>query len=225
MLSALSIRDIVLIRELDIDFDDGLAVLSGETGAGKSILLDSLSLALGARGDGDLVRIGQKQGQVSAIFDVPVGHAVFEILRQNDLDGGNADGEEPVILRRIQSADGRTRAYINDQPVSVALLRSVGQLLVEIHGQHEERAMIDPTAHRNLVDAFGGLTKERNSVAEAHRDWKDAAKALKQLRDGIEQAARDADYLRSSVEELTVLSPQEGGRRRTGRSAPDDDGG
>ncbi len=221
MLSALSIRDIVLIRELDIDFDDGLAVLSGETGAGKSILLDSLSLALGARGDGDLVRIGQKQGQVSAIFDVPVGHAVFEILRQNDLDGGNADGEEPVILRRIQSADGRTRAYINDQPVSVALLRSVGQLLVEIHGQHEERAMIDPTAHRNLVDAFGGLTKERNSVAEAHRDWKDAAKALKQLRDGIEQAARDADYLRSSVEELTVLSPQEGeeeelaGRRQT----------
>ncbi len=221
MLSALSIRDIVLIRELDIDFDDGLAVLSGETGAGKSILLDSLSLALGARGDGDLVRIGQKQGQVSAIFDVPVGHAVFEILRQNDLDGGNADGEEPVILRRIQSADGRTRAYINDQPVSVALLRSVGQLLVEIHGQHEERAMIDPTAHRNLVDAFGGLTKERNSVAEAHRDWKDAAKALKQLRDGLEQAARDADYLRSSVEELTVLSPQEGeeeelaGRRQT----------
>ena len=114
MLSALSIRDIVLIKSLDIDFDGGLAVLSGETGAGKSILLDSLSLALGARGDGDLVRVGCSHGQVSAIFDVPEGHFVFNILRDNDLldDGAGADG---IILRRTQNADGRTRAYVNDR--------------------------------------------------------------------------------------------------------------
>lgn len=221
MLSALSIRDIVLIRELDIDFEDGLAVLSGETGAGKSILLDSLSLALGARGDGDLVRIGQKQGQVSAIFNVPAGHQVFDTLRDNDLQDQQSRGDDPVILRRVQNADGRTRAYINDRAVSVSLLRTVGQMLVEIHGQHEERAMVDPTAHRDLVDAFGRLGKERSAVALAYKAWKDASQALAKLRANIEQAARDADLLRSSVEELTILAPQEGeeeelaGRRQT----------
>lgn len=208
MLSALSIRDIVLIRALDIDFDSGLAVLSGETGAGKSILLDSLSLALGARGDGDLVRVGETQGQVSAIFDVAAGHLVFDLLEENDLlDGGR---DEAVILRRTQNADGRTRAYVNDRPVSVALLKKVGQLLVEIHGQHEERAMVDPAAHRELVDAFGDLKKDVAAVSEAHKEWREATRALDQLRARVEKAARDADYLRSSVEELTVLSPKEG---------------
>ena len=219
MLSALSIRDIVLIRELDIDFDSGLAVLSGETGAGKSILLDALSLALGARGDGDLVRVGQKQGQVSAIFDVEADHAVFELLIENDLlDAGT---NESIILRRTQSSDGRTRAYVNDQPVSVSLLKKVGQKLVEIHGQHEERAMVDPAAHRDLVDAFGGHEAERRAVAEAHKNWRDAARELKTLQGRVEQAARDADYLRASVEELNVLAPEVGeeeelaGRRQT----------
>ncbi|MFD0916258.1 DNA repair protein RecN [Pseudahrensia aquimaris] len=209
MLSALSIRDIVLIRALDIEFDDGLAVLSGETGAGKSILLDSLSLALGARGDGDLVRVGCPQGQVSAIFDVVSDHAVFEILRANDLhdDDGPADG---IILRRTQNADGRTRAYINDRPVSVATLKEVGRALVEIHGQHEERAMVDAAAHRELVDAYGGLQKHVLAVGELWRDWRVAEKELRDTQARVEKAARDADYLRASVEELTLLAPLEG---------------
>ena len=135
MLCALSIRDIVLIRSLTIDFSTGLSVLSGETGAGKSILLDSLSLALGARGDGDLVRVGCKQGEVSAIFDIAPDHPANALLQSHDLaEDGLADG---IILRRVQSADGRTRAYLNDRPVSVGVLKSVGQALVEIHGQHE----------------------------------------------------------------------------------------
>ncbi|MEM9733541.1 MAG: DNA repair protein RecN [Pseudomonadota bacterium] len=208
MLCSLSIRDIVLIRSLDIEFGDGLAVLSGETGAGKSILLDSLSLALGARGDGDLVRVGATQGQVSALFNMPPGHAIHQFLAENDV--GDGEGMEPVILRRTQNADGRTRAYINDRPVSVALLKEVGQQLVEIHGQHEERAMVDPAAHRALVDVFGDLGEPLAAVSSAHKEWRAAARALSDLQARVEKAARDADYLRASVEELTALSPQPG---------------
>ncbi len=220
MLSALSIRDIVLIRSLDIEFGDGLAVLSGETGAGKSILLDSLSLALGARGDGDLVRVGANQGQVSAVFDLPVDHAAYAFLRDNSLADDEA-AAEGIILRRVQNADGRTRAYINDSPVSVALLRQVGHLLVEIHGQHEGRALVDAAAHRDLVDAFGGLTKEVKAVRECHSAWQEARKALAVTKARVEKARKEADYLRASVDELTVLAPEEGeeevlaGRRQT----------
>jgi len=219
MLSALSIRDIVLIRSLDIEFDSGLAVLSGETGAGKSILLDSLSLALGSRGDGTLVRVGQNQGQVSAIFDVPPNHSVFELLEQNDLL--NDERDEAIILRRTQNADGRSRSFVNDSPVSVALLKQIGQQLVEIHGQHEERAMVDPATHRDLVDAFGGLQSDVTKIGLAYKNWREAAKALQQLKIRIEKAAQDAEYLRSSVEELTSLAPKDGeeeelaGRRAT----------
>jgi len=220
MLSLLSIRDIVLIRSLDIEFGDGLAVLSGETGAGKSILLDSLSLALGARGDGDLVRVGAKQGQVTAVFDYEPDHPVANWMKANDIPGAE-EGGCTAILRRTQSADGRTRAYVNDNPVSVSLLREAGRLLVEIHGQHEERAMIDPAAHRDLVDAFGGLTRERVAVRETHAQWRSAQTELNLMRARIEQAAKEADYLRASVAELTDLAPQEGeeeelaGRRQT----------
>ncbi len=220
MLSLLSIRDIVLIRSLDIEFGDGLAVLSGETGAGKSILLDSLSLALGARGDGDLVRVGAKQGQVTAVFDYEPDHPVAAWMKDHDIPGAE-EGSATAILRRTQSADGRTRAYINDNPVSVSLLREAGRLLVEIHGQHEERAMVDPAAHRELIDAFGGHVGEREAVRAAFAQWKSAQTELNLLRARIEQAAKDADYLRASVEELTDLAPQEGeeeelaGRRQT----------
>src|SRR5580698_4194766 len=132
MLARLSIRDIVLIERLDIEFAAGLAALTGETGAGKSILLDAFALALGGRGDAGLVRHGVEQGQVTAIFDIGPKHAAMRLLADNGLD---ANGE--MILRRTQFADGRTRAFINDQAVSVQLLRSVGAALVEIHGQHD----------------------------------------------------------------------------------------
>jgi len=167
MLSHISIRDIVLIERLDIDFATGLSVLTGETGAGKSILLDSLSLALGARGDASLVRHGAQQGQVTAVFAVPVDHPVRELLRENGMED---DGD--IILRRIQSLDGRSRVFINDQPASVTLLREIGRALVEIHGQHDERALVDPAAHRDLLDAFGGHGGTVSGVARAWRDWR-----------------------------------------------------
>ena len=209
MLSSLSIRDIVLIRSLELTFDAGLTVLTGETGAGKSILLDSLSLALGARGDGDLVRVGAGQGQVTAVFDVPASHPVLEELREEGLVEPGAEGDG-VILRRTQNADGRTRAWINDRPVSVTRLRELAPKLVEIHGQHESRAMVDPAAHRDLVDVFGGLGEVVAGVAVAYGEWRAARRALDELRARIERAAREADYLRASVEELDTLDPQEG---------------
>jgi DNA repair protein RecN (Recombination protein N) len=169
MLAALSIRDIVLIDKLDLEFGQGLSVLTGETGAGKSILLDAFSLAIGGRGDASLVRRGAAQGQVTASFELAPGHPVFALLAANGIQG-----EELLILRRVQGADGRSRAFINDIGVSVQLLRQVGQALVEIHGQHDDRALIDPSGHRDLVDAFGGLSNEAGSVAEAFEVWQQA---------------------------------------------------
>ena len=154
MLARLSIRDIVLIERLDIDFARGLAVLTGETGAGKSILLDAFALALGGRGDASLVRHGVEQGQVTAVFDLPKKHPAFAILRENGLDDSDS-GE--MILRRVQLADGRTRGFLNDQPVSIQTLKGIGATLVEIHGQHDERALVDTATHRRLLDAFAGL--------------------------------------------------------------------
>jgi len=205
MLAQLSIRDIVLIERLDLAFEPGLSVLTGETGAGKSILLDSLSLALGGRGDGSLVRHGTERGQVTAVFDVPLSHAARALLRDNGIDD---DGD--LIFRRQQSADGRTKAFVNDQPVSVQLMRQAGQFLVEIHGQHDDRALVDTDAHRLLLDAFGGLGEAAGDVGTLYHQWKDADRTLRRHRDKVEAAAREADYLRSSVEELEILSPQDG---------------
>ncbi|CUX14073.1 DNA repair protein RecN (Recombination protein N) [Agrobacterium deltaense Zutra 3/1] len=205
MLVQLSIRDIVLIERLDLGFEAGLSVLTGETGAGKSILLDSLSLALGGRGDGGLVRHGEEKGQVTATFEVPNSHPTRLLLRENGLDD---DGD--LIFRRVQSSDGRTKAYINDQAISVQMMRQLGQLLVEIHGQHDDRALVDTDAHRTLLDAFAGLSDEARAVQGLYRTWKDAERALKTHRAKVEAAAREADYLRSSVEELETLSPRDG---------------
>ncbi|PBB78849.1 DNA repair protein RecN [Mesorhizobium sp. WSM3879] len=205
MLSRLSIRDIVLIEKLDIDFLPGLSVLTGETGAGKSILLDALSLALGARGDASLVRHGAAQGQVIAVFDVPRNHPARALLADNDIED---DGD--IILRRVQTADGRTRVFVNDQPSSVTLMRDVGRALVEIHGQHDERALVDPGAHRELLDSFGGHLGAVRGAGEAWRYWRNCEQELTRHRAKVEAAAREADYLRASVAELAKLDPQPG---------------
>ncbi|ESZ09706.1 DNA repair protein RecN [Mesorhizobium sp. M1060] len=205
MLSRLSIRDIVLIEKLDIDFQPGLSVLTGETGAGKSILLDALSLALGARGDASLVRHGAAQGQVIAVFDVPRNHPVRALLAENAIED---DGD--IILRRLQTSDGRTRVFVNDQPSSVTLMRDIGHALVEIHGQHDERALVDPGAHRELLDSFGGHLGAARATGEAWRYWRGAEQEFARHRAKVEAAAREADYLRASVAELAKLDPQPG---------------
>lgn len=205
MLAALSIRDIVLIERLDIDFSRGLTVLTGETGAGKSILLDSLALALGGRGDAGLVRHGAAQGQVTAVFDVAADHPARRLLAENDID---ASGD--VIVRRVQAADGRTRAFLNDSPVSASLLRQVGEVLVEIHGQHDDRALVDEREHRRLLDAFGGLEGSVAAVGSAWSGWRRAVRERDGHRARIEAARREADYLRASLEELDVLKPEVG---------------
>jgi DNA repair protein RecN (Recombination protein N) len=205
MLIQLSIRDIVLIERLDLEFDAGLSVLTGETGAGKSILLDSLSLALGGRGDGGLVRQGADRGQVTAVFDVAADHPARILLRDNGIDD---DGD--LVFRRVQSGDGRTRVFINDQPASVALMRQAGLHLVEIHGQHDDRALVDMDAHRSLLDAFGGLSERAAEVGALFEAWRAARSALSAHRTKVDNARREADWLRSSVDELEKLSPVEG---------------
>jgi DNA repair protein RecN (Recombination protein N) len=205
MLAALSIRDIVLIDKLDLEFGPGLFVLTGETGAGKSILLDALSLALGSRGDVSLVRRGAAQGQVTASFELEPSHPVFALLAANGIETDGA-----VILRRVQGSDGRSRAFLNDISVSAQLLRQVGRALVEIHGQHDERALIDPSGHRDLVDAFGGLRGEASRVAAAYAAWQEAEEARSRHASAIAASRANADYLGHALEELRLLDPKPG---------------
>jgi DNA repair protein RecN (Recombination protein N) len=205
MLAALSIRDIVLIDKLDLEFGQGLSALTGETGAGKSILLDAFSLAIGGRGDASLVRQGQAQGQVTAIFDLPKSHPVFALLAENGIEA-----EDALILRRVQGSDGRSRAFINDIGVSVQLLRQVGQALVEIHGQHDDRALIDPSGHRELVDAFAGLSAEAARVAAAYAAWQEADDERARHEAEIAATRANADYVSHALEELRTLDPQAG---------------
>jgi DNA repair protein RecN (Recombination protein N) len=205
MLLQLAIRDIVLIDRLELAFHPGLGVLTGETGAGKSILLDAFALALGARGDGGLVRHGAPQGQVAAVFDVAPDHLARRLAAEADIDVEGA-----LILRRVQVMDGRTRAFINDQPVSVQVLKSVGAALVEIHGQHDERALVEPATHRAILDAFGNLQAEAAAVAGAARRVRDARARLAEHRLQVEAARREADFLHHAVDELGALAPEAG---------------
>jgi len=205
MLVRLSIRDIVLIDRLDIDFGSGLAALTGETGAGKTILLDAFALALGARGDAALVRQGAEQGQVIAAFELAKNHPARRLLADNDLAE-----EDELIVRRVQFADGRTRAFVNDQPVSVQVLRALGAALVEIHGQHDERAFVEAATHRALLDAYGG---NEAAAAEVGRLWdarRERQAAVAAHRAEVERAEREAEWLRHAVEELSGLAPQAG---------------
>jgi DNA repair protein RecN (Recombination protein N) len=205
MLSRLSIRDIVLIDRLDIEFGAGLSILTGETGAGKSILLDALSLALGARGDGALVRQGQPQGQVAAVFELAQDHPAIAAVRGHDIETDGA-----LVLKRVQLADGRTRASINDEPVSAQFLRGVARGLVEIHGQHDERALLDASGHRALVDSFGALFAQTDAVRTAFATLRAIEADLDAETARLESARKDAEFLRHSHAELIKLGAAEG---------------
>ncbi len=209
MLARLSIRDIILIDRLDIDFGSGLAALTGETGAGKSILLDAFALALGARGEAALVREGAEQGQVTAVFDVAKGHPARRVLAENDLVA-DLGAEDELIVRRVQFADGRTRAFVNDQPVSVQVLRALGAALVEIHGQHDERAFVEAATQRALVDAFGGIEGEAAEVSRLWHERRAREAAVEAHRADVERARREAEWLRHAVDELRRLAPETG---------------
>jgi DNA repair protein RecN (Recombination protein N) len=206
MLTALSIRDVVLIERLDLSFGPGLTVLTGETGAGKSILLDSLGLALGARAEAGLVRADTEQASVAACFAPPPGHPAFALLT----DQGVAVEEEEVVLRRVVAKDGRSRAFINDQPVGVALLRRAGALLVEVQGQHDQMGLADPATHLGLLDSFAVPQALRDAVSASWRVWRAAATRLEQARAAIAEAERDREWLLHAGEELGKLAPEEG---------------
>ncbi len=204
MLTALSIRDVVLIEALDLDFGTGLGVLTGETGAGKSILLDALGLALGGRGDSGLVRHGATQAVVTASFDPPT----TDLAMLLDDNGVEVEPGEPLLIRRVVKADGGSRAFVNNQPASATLLRELAPRLVEIHGQHDDRGLLNPRGHRALLDSFGGL-----DTAQAARAWAGyrAAEAENAAaRAEIETAARDRDWLEHAVAELEALAPEPG---------------
>ena len=206
MLTALSIRDVVLIDRLDLSFEKGLCVLTGETGAGKSILLDSLGLALGARAESGLVRHGVERAVVTAMFEIGPDHPAHALLAEQELD--DPGGE--MVLRRMLGADGRSRAFINDQPASVGLLRRIGETLVEIQGQFEPRGLIDPATHRALLDRYGVLGGEAAVVRETHKVWRKAAQATREAEDTASEAERDREFLEHAVEELAQLDPQPG---------------
>jgi DNA repair protein RecN (Recombination protein N) len=212
MLTALSIRDVVLIDKLDLSFHGGLNVFTGETGAGKSIILDALGLALGARGAVALVRGGgaddRPQSVVSATFDVPADHPAAALLRANGLDGPAAG--EPLILRRTLAADGRSRAFVNDQPIGITLLRQLGDALIEVVGHGEQLGLLDPAVHRAALDAFAGNAAARNAVASAFEAWQAAIAAHGRAAAAADRSQREEDELRAAVAELARLDPKPG---------------
>ena len=204
MLSALTIRDIVLIEQAALEFAPGLNVLTGETGAGKSILLDSLGLAVGGRGRAG-VRAGATQGSATAIFEPGKNHAARALLDEQAMPGG-----EEIVLRRTLAADGRSRAFINDESVGVGLLKDLGGLLLEVHGQQDDRGLFDTATHRLLLDGFGGLNGDAQTVAALHGAWTQARTALEELQALAGRAQAEADFVRAAANELGDFAPQEG---------------
>jgi DNA repair protein RecN (Recombination protein N) len=205
VLCTLSIRDVVLIEKLDLSFGPGLTVLTGETGAGKSILLDSLGLALGARSDAGLVRSGAEQASVSAGFTLPPGHAVFALLEELGLPA-----EDDVFLRRSVSRDGRSRAWVNDSPIGAATLKRIGAMLVEVQGQHDQMGLADPSTHLRLLDSYSMDPDLRAEVAARFRAWRAACERLEAARAAVVEAKREEDFLRHAADELQKLAPRPG---------------
>ncbi|WP_374576026.1 DNA repair protein RecN [Phenylobacterium sp.] len=207
MLIGLWIRDVVLIEALDLSIGPGLTALTGETGAGKSIILDALGLAVGARADAGLVRRGASQAAVSAVFAPAPDHAVWAILEEKGLSYRT---DEDLILRRTLSADGRSRAFVNDQATSATVLREIGEQLLEVHGQHETVGLLDARTHRPLLDAFGGLAGRGAVVAGCWKDWRAAQARRDELAGQVAQAASEAEELSLRLSELDRLDPREG---------------
>ena len=205
MLVNLSIRNIVLIEKLDLTWRAGLCTLTGETGAGKSILLDALALATGARGDAGLVRSGADQGTVIAAFDIAEDQLVTQIMQEHDIPY-----EGQIILRRVQSKDGRSRAFINDTPVIVNLLKTVGSALVEIHGQNESQSLTDGPVQLSLIDSYAGHQDKVHQLKEKYVHLKECEEQLELYKNASERAAAEEDFLRYSLEELEKLDPKEG---------------
>jgi DNA repair protein RecN (Recombination protein N) len=206
MLLGLTIRDVVLIDRLDLAFHAGLCVLTGETGAGKSILLDALGLALGMRAESGLVRQGADQAVVTAEFALAQDHPALALL---DDSGIAVDGAR-LVLRRVVNADGRSRAFIDDQPASIGLLRQLGETLVEIQGQFEQQGLLDPATHRQALDAYGGHRAETAALAEAWRRWRALAAERAEAEAQLARARADEDYLRHAQAELDALEPKPG---------------
>ncbi|MBR9763447.1 MAG: DNA repair protein RecN [Rhodobacteraceae bacterium] len=205
MLRGLDIRDMLIIDRLELDFQPGLNVLTGETGAGKSILLDSLGFVLGWRGRADLVREGAEQGEVTAVFDLPPDHAAHRVLEEAGLPGG-----EELLLRRINSRDGRKTAWINDRRASGQVLRALSETLVELHGQHDDRGLLNPRGHRAILDEFAGVAGLKAELRDAWRARSAAEKKLDAARAALAAAAKEEEFLRHSVAELEALDPQPG---------------
>ena len=207
MLSGLSVRNVVLIESLDLDFNRGLSALTGETGAGKSILLDALGMATGARSDRGLVRSGTDKAQCSASFALSNDHSAWAVLSDQDID---FDPSEDLTLRRTVNTDGRSRAFVNDQPVSVKLLSQLGSLLLEVHGQHDGRGLLDATTHISLLDQFGGYQRELDDVRSAFTARQDTKRELDALLTLQTKAGEDREFLEHAIEELDRLDPREG---------------
>jgi DNA repair protein RecN (Recombination protein N) len=206
MLIGLGVRDVVLIERLDLAFGAGLTALTGETGAGKSIILDALGLATGRRADAGLVRVGVDQASATAIFAPGPGHAAWAVLDDKGLDYA---ADEDLVLRRMLGADGRSRAFVNDQPATVAVLRELGALLLEVHGQHETVGLLDAASHRPLLDSFGGVGPELAACGEAWSVWRAARERAAGLAEAAGRSAEEAAELSQRLAELDRLDPRD----------------
>lgn len=205
MLLSLSIKNIVLVDSLNIPFEAGFSVLTGETGAGKSILLDALNLALGNRAEARLVRSGEKQGEVSAEFFIKNNKQIKPILDEQGIEA-----EDNLILRRVVYADGKSKAFINDSPVSLNLINQVAENLVEYHGQHDQRGLLNSANHIKILDSFGSLGNESASIGKVFHKWKEIESDLAETRAAVAKARADEEYLRHVYDELVKLSPEDG---------------